>query len=116
MTRAKVFFLYVIMLFQKSQLYFLLNSLLHNNSHFISLDYFENSLGTHYFSLYVCGCATGNSHIITYLKKMFRLFNGCCLHKKTETVVRLCAYASMILFINPENFQFVQASGRGFGM
>ncbi len=91
--------------------------MLHNNSHFISLDYFENSLGLHYFSPFVCGCETGNSHIIIYLKKMlFRLLDWLLFTLKTETVVRLCAYALMILFTNPEDFQFVHASDRGLGM
>ncbi len=71
------------MLFQKSRWCFLLNSLLHNNLHFISLDYFEHSLGLHYFTFLYVGVKLGIL-IMIYLKKMFRLFNGWCLHKKLK--------------------------------
>ena len=83
LTRAKVFFLYVIMLFQKIQWYFLLNSMLHNNSHFISLYYVENSLGLHYFSLLYVGVKQ-EILIIIYLKRNVEVFQWLMfIQKKT---------------------------------
>ncbi len=112
--RAKVFFLYVIMLFQKSQWYFLLNSLLHNNSHFISLDYFENSLRLHYFSFVYVGVKPGILRT-KYLKKCwgFSMAN-VYTKKKLKHWLDLLPKASMNGFIsNPENSLFVHPSDTG---